>query len=645
MSIIRQNKKVIAVKRGTSTVAAVKRGTGLVYQSAVPEVTDWDVLADIYIEDTTTPVRVIQNTDYLLKMFIDDKQVSLTREYTFPSTGTHTIKYQFLDRTKIGGYAFMECTYLTSVTIADNITSIGENAFDGCWNVRSVNIPNSVTSIGKNAFITCVGLGSIVIPDKITHIESHTFSNCTNLTSVTIPNSVTTIGDYAFSYCSHLTSITIPYGVKTIGNNVFSNCISLRNIIIPDSVTSIGERVFEECTSLRDIIIPDSVTSIGEWTFDYCRSLTSVTIGSGVTSIGNYAFNDCEILTNIIIPDSVTSIGKYAFNECGYLTSVTIGSGVTSIGDYAFDSCRNLANITVNAPTAPALGNSVFNDISNYGTLYFSCGSDYSTWRDALPYDWFFSCVNDMSYDVTATYKIPSNGVIKLCQSVTAMTAMYVDGLEYPPMDEIEVNPVGITTTDIGFTFTGTTIPAATFSGCSGITEIVIGDKITYLANGTAFVTVSPGAFGAMSGLKSVTLGNGIKSISCLYSNALAKGSTSPFNGSTSGLTTINLGSGIEKLEGPVFYGQANLTSITIPSNVKYIWNQNGNGTEANNNGYGVFMKSGLREVYLEHTDVAPEIGENCIPNGNAGTVWYKEGCDISHWQTQLTEWSFEPYD
>lgn len=133
--------------------------------------------------------------------------------------------------TKIRGYAFNECTNLTSITIPQSVAEIGGDAFKGCSALTSVVIPNAVTEIASNTFRDCTNLASITIPHSVTRIDSYAFENC-GMKSIAIPNSVTYIGKRAFSGCKRLQSISVPRSVTGLGMNVFADCPSLTSITL-----------------------------------------------------------------------------------------------------------------------------------------------------------------------------------------------------------------------------------------------------------------------------------------------------------------------------------------------------------------------------------------------------------------------------
>jgi hypothetical protein len=290
-----------------------------------------------------------------------------------PSCFTYTTNNSAIT---ITGYTCSDAAVTIPGAINDlPVTSIGGYAFTNCTTITSVAIPDSVISIGDETFYECDDLTSVTIGTNVTSIGDYAFWGCTSLTNVTIPASVTSYGDDAFGDCTKLTAITVNTNnpaYSSVAGVLFNQSGTTliqypagnveTSYTIPNSVTSIGLGAFQGCTGLATVTIGTNVTSIGQSAFEWCTGLTSVTIGTNVTSIGAQAFEGSG-LTNVTIPDSVTNIGFYAFVGCTSLTNVTIPASVTSIGDDPFGDCYKLTAITVDAsnPAYSSVAGVLFN--------------------------------------------------------------------------------------------------------------------------------------------------------------------------------------------------------------------------------------------------------------------------------------------
>ena len=315
--------------------------------------------------------------------------------------------------TAIGEFAFYGCTSLTSIVIPESVTSIGNYAFYGCTAMTGIVLPEGVTSIGNGAFSCCRALANVVIPESVTSIGSYAFNECESLTSITLPANLKTLGEGAFAGCRNLTDIEeksgkflktvdgivysadgtriiaalasvsgevrIAEGVTEIPDGLFEGNSQITAVVIPEGVTSIGMDAFNGCENLTSVILPSTLETLEEGAFGGCRNLTNIEdksgkclnivdgivysadgtriiaalasasgdirIAEGVTEIPAYLFQNNNNITGVVIPEGVTSIGNGAFNCCNYLTSVTLPSTLETLGEGVFDGCGALASI------------------------------------------------------------------------------------------------------------------------------------------------------------------------------------------------------------------------------------------------------------------------------------------------------------
>ncbi len=379
--------------------------------------------------------------------------------------------------TRIGDYAFQNCSYLTSVTIPSSVTSIGKFAFfntglkkvDYTGDIEgwlAINMGSNPISYSYNLYINNVLLTELIIPEGITHISSN-FASCASLTSVTIPNSVTSIGDYAFSSCTGLTSITIPNSVTSIGKSAFSSCTGLTSVTIPNSVTSIGESAFSGCSGLTSVTIGNSVTSIGDYAFESCTGLTSVTIGKSVKSIGERIFSGCSSLTSVIWNAKACSdfkwydtpfyyydykteylnfdirpqITSFVFGDSAYipdylcsgmknLTSVTISNSVT-IGENAFSGCTGITSITI-PNSEKGIENSAFSDCTGLTSVIIGNAS--------IGENAFSGCKNVETVVFGSAVETIGASAFAGCQSIYEMT---IYATKVPTIQENTFTEVG----------------------------------------------------------------------------------------------------------------------------------------------------------------------------------------------------------
>lgn len=301
--------------------------------------------------------------------------------------------------TSIGDYAFLNCTALEYVKIAESVTSIGESAFAYCSNLVFVTIPEGVIEIKGFAFADCVSLRAVDISSTVEFIEERTFLRCDNLSRIQInrgnlvyysgdnhdyileknsktlvysirndiPEDVEHLGDFAFSCRKNLGHLDIPEGVISYGDYTFLNS-SINSIKIPSSLKYCGFATFGgygyDC-ELEAVYIDDLTSWFDiEFKEDYGTPLY----------LAKNLFLNGEKIEILSIPNDVSILKKYALAGWNG-KEVVLSSNVAEIKANAFRGCNSLTRITCEAVMPPIVENYAFSGVDRSIPIYVPAGS------------------------------------------------------------------------------------------------------------------------------------------------------------------------------------------------------------------------------------------------------------------------------
>ncbi len=296
-----------------------------------------------------------------------------------------------------------------------------------------------------------------------------------------------------------------------------------------------------------NVIIPEKVTYNGK-TYN-------------VKAIANYAFMNCSQLMSVTIPSSVTSIGTEAFRGCTSLTSVTIPSSITSINSNAFENCTELKEVII--PDGNLAKWSAISFTNNYSNpLYFAhhLYSDEYTEITELNIPEGTTSIGKMAF-----YGCTGISSVTIPSSVTSIGSNAFYGC------------TGLTNVVLN----SNSIVAKSYSSSSSIKDI-FGTQVKNYVIGGSVTNIGYYAFGKSSNITSVTISEGVQSISsdAFYGCSGLTSITIPSSVTTigsyaflscSGLTAVTLTEGVWSIGESAFSGCTELTSIDIPSSVRLI--------------------------------------------------------------------------
>lgn len=305
--------------------------------------------------------------------------------------------------TKVGEYAFFNCTHLHDLILGEKLTTIGKYAFSGCteisWFHNYAAKPQPYTTgmlegVSKqttirvpfnslNAYKTADGWKDFRIyaepyiywldedrylffyPDLATMTATITaddgseneLENYKSLGNsiLEIPQevelgsstyTVVAIDEAALKYAP-IKKLVLPATIKSIGDEAFS--FSAIEEVDFDNISGheckLGKYAFSHCVNLKEVWVSGYTPRISEGAYADCFALEKAVIPGGVQEIGKDAFSNCAKLEDLQLPSSLTTIGESAFRNCTSLWSLTIPANVSAIGEQAFKGCTGIYEI------------------------------------------------------------------------------------------------------------------------------------------------------------------------------------------------------------------------------------------------------------------------------------------------------------
>ncbi len=321
--------------------------------------------------------------------------------------------------------------------------------------------------------------------------------------------------------------------IKKIAKNAFASRHTLQNVILSDGIAEIDEKAFFDCKQLKTAILPDSVKTVGANAFYRCEELTYVSsAGVEIVGAGAFAFT---ALRQASLP-AATRVDYRAFGDCELLTDLLFSNTLTEIDKDAFE------NVTIKNAVAPALAlKSICSD--SLQTITITGGN--------IPNNSFYSLDDLLKVTLEsgvetlgsyAFYNCPKLTDVKLSDTLTEIG------------DNCFARDTALIKVELPESLT--IVGDNAFDSCQNLTNVTIPDGITYVGT-NAFSNCTSLRYSFYDGMR--YLGNEKNPYLVLWNAALPNLRSCIIQKTTKVICSY------------AFFEQAQLTTLTLPSNLLFI--------------------------------------------------------------------------
>ena len=233
-------------------------------------------------------------------------------------------------------------TYVTQVTIPDQITEIGDYAFHGSPKLTNVTFHEGIVKIGDHAFANCLKLTSVRLPSANVELAGYVWSGCENVTSVSLPQGIH-LSNHDF-YCCSIENLTVPEGVTEVPMMCFAGN-ELKSLSLPSTLERIDSCGFQNNPDLASVDLKN-VKRLEHFAFMGCTSLASYTCNGLLEYISTTVFCNTA-LTDAMLPEGLKFMDGNVFFSTNSLQTITIPSTVETVVFNPITKCPNVKRVQV----------------------------------------------------------------------------------------------------------------------------------------------------------------------------------------------------------------------------------------------------------------------------------------------------------